>query len=163
MPVTSDHPVRTCLWMEKDGVAAATFYTRLIPGSAIENTAGFQGGDVPALIVNFHLAGTPYMILNGGPHFTLSPAASISVLTDDQAETDRLWTALTADGGQESQCGWLIDRWGLSWQITPRAVIEMTFSDDAEAAERARQAMYKMNKLDIAAMRAAFDGKDQTG
>ncbi|AUH64008.1 VOC family protein [Paracoccus zhejiangensis] len=152
-------PVRTCLWMEKDGAAAAAFYTALIPGSAVEGAVGFQGGDTPALVVNFHLAGTPYMILNGGPHFTLSPAASISVLTEDQAETDRLWNALTADGGQESQCGWLIDRWGLSWQITPRAVMEMTFADDPEASERARQAMYKMTKLDIATMRAAFDGQ----
>lgn len=152
-------PVRTCLWMEKDGAAAAAFYTALIPGSAVEGTAGFRGGDTPALVVNFHLAGTPYMILNGGPHFTLTPAASISVLTGDQAETDRLWRALTADGGQESQCGWLVDRWGLSWQITPRAVIEMTFADDPEASERARQAMYRMTKLDIAVMRAAFDGR----
>lgn len=152
-------PVRTCLWMESDGEAAARFYTALIPGSAIEDTAGFRGGDVPALVVNFHLGGVPYMILNGGPHFALTPAASISVLTDDQSETDRLWTALTADGGQESQCGWLVDRWGLSWQITPRAVIGMTFADDAAAAERARQAMYGMTRLDIAAMRAAFEGR----
>lgn len=152
-------PVRTCLWMETDGEAAADFYTALIPGSAVEGRSGFQGGNTRALVVNFHLAGTPYMILNGGPHFTLSPAASISVLTEDQAETDRLWTALTADGGQESQCGWLIDRWGLSWQITPREVMKMTFADDPEAAERARQAMYKMTKLDIAVMRAAFENR----
>lgn len=151
--------VRTCLWMEKDGEAAARFYTDLIPGSAMEASHGFKGGDVPATVVNFHLGGVPYMILNGGPHFTLSPAASISVLTEDQAETDRLWTALSANGGQESQCGWLIDPWGLSWQITPRAVMDMTFSDDAEASERARQAMYQMKKLDIATMRAAFEGK----
>lgn len=156
--MSEQHKVRTCLWMEKDGEAAAEFYTGLIPGSAMEDSAGFKGGEVAALVVNFHLAGTPYMILNGGPHFTLSPAASISVMTEDQAETDRLWDALTADGGQESECGWLIDRWGLSWQITPRAVIEMTFADDAAAAERARQAMYRMKRLDIAAMRAAFDG-----
>lgn len=152
-------PVRTCLWMEKDGEAAARFYTALIPGSAIEGDFRFKGGDVAALVVNFHLAGTPYMILNGGPHFTLTPAASISVLTEDQAETDRLWQALTAEGGQESQCGWLVDRWGLSWQITPRAVMEMNFSDDAEASERARQAMYQMKKLDIAAMRKAYEGR----
>ncbi|NHF73526.1 VOC family protein [Paracoccus xiamenensis] len=152
-------PVRTCLWMEKDGEAAARFYTALIPGSAVTGTHGFKGGDVAAMVVEFHLAGTPYMILNGGPHFTLTPAASISVLTEDQAETDRLWAALTADGGQESQCGWLIDRWGLSWQITPREVMEMNFSDDAEASERARQAMYQMTKLDIAVMRKAYEGR----
>lgn len=149
--------VRTCLWMEKDGLDAARFYTALIPGSTVENVF-HQGADTPPLVVNFNLGGVPYMILNGGPHFKLSEAASISVLTDDQTETDRLWDALTADGGRESQCGWLIDRWGLSWQITPRQVIEMNFSDDQAAAERARQAMYQMKKLDIAAMRAAYDG-----
>lgn len=151
-------PVRTCLWMEKDGEDAARFYTALIPGSAMEDVFR-QGAGAPPLVVNFNLGGVPYMILNGGPHFTLSEAVSISVLTDDQAETDRLWEALTADGGRESQCGWLVDRWGLSWQITPRAVIEMNFSADQAAAERARQAMYQMKKLDIATMRAAYDGK----
>ena len=152
-------PVRTCLWMEKDGLAAATFYTSLIPGSSIDEKVGFEAHGADWVVINFNLAGTPYMILNGGPDFTLSPAVSISVQTDDQAETDRLWNALTADGGKESQCGWLIDRWGLSWQITPRAVIEMTFSSDAEASERARQAMYQMTRLDIATMRAAYEGK----
>lgn len=151
--------IRTCLWMERDGEAAARFYTALIPGSAIEDSDRFKGGDTPALIVNFHLNGVPYQILNGGPQMQLSPAASIVVMTGDQDETDRLWQALTADGGQESRCGWLIDRWGLSWQIVPREVIAMTFSEGAPAAERARQAMYGMHKLDIAAMKAAFDGE----
>ncbi|AUH34561.1 VOC family protein [Paracoccus tegillarcae] len=159
MSNATDPRIRTCLWMEKDGETAAQFYTSLIPGSAMQDQDRFKGGDTPAMVVNFHLGGTPYMILNGGPHFTLSPAASIMVLTDDQAETDRLWDALTADGGQESQCGWLIDPWGLSWQITPREVMQMNFSDDPEASERARQAMYQMKKLDIAVMRAAFEGK----
>ena len=149
-------PVRTCLWMDRDGEAAAEFYCGLIPGSGIDGRSRFDAAG-PALVVEFHLAGTPYMILNGGPHFKLSPSCSISVLTEDQAETDRLWAALTADGGQESECGWLTDRWGLSWQITPRAVLAMTFADDPAAAERARQAMYKMRKLDIAVMKAAFD------
>ncbi|MFD1883160.1 VOC family protein [Paracoccus pacificus] len=158
MPNASESAVRTCLRMDKDGEAAARFYTDLIPGSVLDNPERFKGGKTPALVVTFTLAGVPYMILNGGPHFTLTPAASISVMTDDQAETDRLWNALTADGGRESQCGWLVDRWGLSWQITPREVMRMTFSDDAEASERARQAMYQMKKLDIATMRAAFNG-----
>lgn len=154
------HEIRTCLWMEKDGEAAARFYTALIPNSRVEETARNNPGD-PPLVVNFTLGGVPYQILNGGPHFTLSPAVSISVLTADQAETDRLWDALTADGGQESQCGWLIDRWGLSWQICPREVLAMTFAADPEVAERARQAMYQMKKLDVATMRAAFEGQTE--
>ena len=81
------------------------------------------------------------------------------MLADDQAEIDRLWNALTADGGEESQCGWLKDRWGVSWQIYPQALLDMQSADDQKAAERARQAMYKMKKLDIAALQAAFEGK----
>ena len=113
------------------------------------------GEDEP-IIVNFVLAGTPYQIINGGPHYKLSPAASISVLTKDQQETDRLWEALLTNGGEESMCGWLADRWGVSWQIVPERLIEMQTSDDQEAAERARQAMYQMKKIDIAALEAAF-------
>ena len=109
-------------------------------------------------MVNFVLAGTPYQILNGGPHYKLSQAASISVLTKDQTETDRLWEALTANGGEESMCGWLTDRWGVSWQIVPEPLIAMQTADDQVAAERARQAMYQMKKIDIAALEAAFKG-----
>ena len=149
--------LRTCLWMAQGGLEAAEFYVSLIAGSAILGTSRFDP-DGPPLIIEFQLGGVPYMILNGSPQFKLSEAVSISVLTEDQAETDRLWKALIADGGQERDCGWLIDRWGLAWQITPRAVMEMNFSDDPAASERARQAMYKMKKLDIAVMQAAFDG-----
>ena len=149
--------VATCLWY--DGVAedAATFYTSLIPDSGI--TGRFRPDpEAPPLLVEFTLAGVPYQALNGGPHFTLSEAASIVVLTDDQAETDRLWEALTADGGSESQCGWLRDRYGLSWQICPRRYIELATDPDREAAGRATQAMLKMRKMDIAALEAAFRG-----
>ncbi|MEO0982909.1 MAG: VOC family protein [Pseudomonadota bacterium] len=146
---------RTCLWFEKGGLEAARFYVSLLPDSALE-LQNWRGEDEP-IVVDFTLAGTPYQILNGGPHYKLSPAASISVLTDDQAETDRLWDALTADGGEESRCGWLLDRWGLSWQIVPRALIEMQTAEDRDAAARANEAMLQMNKIDIAALRAAFD------
>lgn len=149
--------VRTCLWFEKGGLEAARFYTMLIPDSRVE-LQNWPGPDEP-IVVDFTLGGTPYQILNGGPHYTLSPAASISVLTQDQAETDRLWDALTAQGGQESRCGWLVDRWGVSWQIVPNALIQMQTSDDQDAAERARQAMYKMTKINIAALKAAFEGR----
>lgn len=146
---------RCCLWFENDGLAAARFYTSLLPDSRLE-LQDWPGEDEP-IIVDFVLAGTPYQILNGGPHFRLTAAASISVLTDDQAETDRLWEALLRDGGEESMCGWLTDRWGLSWQIVPKALVAMQTAQDQQAAERARQAMCKMRKIDIAALQAAFE------
>ncbi|MEL7029723.1 MAG: VOC family protein [Pseudomonadota bacterium] len=146
--------IRTCLWFEKGGLEAARFYTSLAPDSRVE-TEHALGQDEP-LLVDFTLAGAPYQILNGGPHFKLSEAASIAVLAEDQVEIDRLWDALTADGGEEGQCGWLKDRWGVSWQVYPKALLDMQSAEDQDAAERARQAMYKMKKLDIAALEAAF-------
>ncbi len=110
-------------------------------------------------MVTFRLAGAPYMVLNGGPHFAHSPAVSISVTTGDQTETDRLWDALTADGGRESQCAWLVDRFGVSWQIVPRALHDYIGGPDADGAERARQAMFQMRKLDIAALERAYKGE----
>ena len=147
---------RPCLWFERGGLEAARFYTTLLPNSEVE--AGDWPGDDEPIIVNFTLAGTPYQILNGGPQYQLTPATSISVLTEDQDETDRLWNALTSDGGEESMCGWLTDRWGVSWQIVPKALVEMQTSTDQSAAERARQAMYKMTKINIAALQSAFSG-----
>jgi predicted 3-demethylubiquinone-9 3-methyltransferase (glyoxalase superfamily) len=153
--MTSSKPrVRTCLWFDGNGHEAARFYVSLLPDSRIESE---WRGD-PPLVVMFTLAGAPMMILNGGPHYKLNPAASISVLTKDQAETDRLWDALIADGGEESMCGWLVDRFGVSWQITPEVLMRMQESEDQVAAERARQAMYKMRKIDIAVLEAAFNG-----
>jgi predicted 3-demethylubiquinone-9 3-methyltransferase (glyoxalase superfamily) len=153
--MTSSKPrVRTCLWFDGNGHEAARLYVSLLPDSFIETK---WRGD-PPLVVTFTLAGAPMMILNGGPHYKLTPAASISVLTKDQAETDRLWDALLAGGGQESMCGWLVDRFGVSWQITPDVLMHMQVSEDQVAAERARQAMYKMRKIDIAALEAAFNG-----
>ncbi len=149
------HKTRPCLWFEKDGLEAAKFYCSLLPNSHVE--AKDWPGEPEPIIVNFTLAGTPYQILNGGPHYKLSPAASISVITQDQAETDQLWDALTSDGGEESMCGWLTDRWGVSWQIVPKALIEMQTAEDHVAAERTRQAMYAMKKIDIAALETAFN------
>ncbi|MEX0338800.1 MAG: VOC family protein [Arenibacterium sp.] len=148
------HKVRTCLGFEKDGAEAAAFYVTLLPDSSLETELPTDDG--PPLMIDFTLAGAPFQILNGGPHFTLNEAASISVLAHDQKEIDRLWAALTADGGKESQCGWLKDRWGVSWQIYPQVLLYMQMADDHAAAERARQAMYKMKKIDIAALEAAF-------
>ena len=147
--------VRTCLWFEKNGLEAARFYVSLLPDSRLEKD--YAAGADP-LTIEFRLAGAPYQILNGGPHYKLSPAASISVTTEDQAETDRLWSALVADGGAESMCGWLVDRFGVSWQIVPRQLIRMLTDSDREAAGRARDAMMRMKRIDIAALEAAFNG-----
>lgn len=149
--------VRTCLWFDGQGEEAARFYVSLLPGSAIEGVHR-PAPDGPALIVEFSLAGAPYMVLNGGPKYTHTPAASISVSTEDQETTDRLWAALTADGGRESRCGWLVDRFGVSWQIVPRAVGRLLGDADREAAGRAQAVMLQMRKLDVAAMEAAFRG-----
>ena len=147
--------IRTCLWMNGHGAEAARFYVSLIDGSAIE-------GDLPEgaepLLVNFHLAGVPYMILNGGPHYTLSPAASIMVSTKDQAETDRLWDALIADGGKEGRCAWCVDRFGVSWQVIPAALPRTEGGSDAEGAKRATAAMMQMGKIDIATLEAVYRG-----
>ena len=155
--MTGTPKVRTCLWFEKDGLDAAEVYVCLLPGSRIESIFRPQP-DAPALTVDFTLAGAPYQILNGGPHYTLSPAASISVVTHDQSETDRLWASLTADGGEEGMCGWLVDRWGVSWQIVPQRLMELLSHPDSAAAGRAQEAMMQMRKIDIAALDAAFSG-----
>lgn len=156
--MTEKPKVRTCLWFNDRGEAAAEFYVTLLPDSRIE-TVMRPDPDGPALVVEFRLAGAPYMILNGGPHYELTPAASISVLTTDQAETDRLWAALTADGGSEGHCAWLTDRYGVSWQIVPEALPRMLGADDAAAAARVQSAMMSMSKIDIAALEAAFNGQ----
>lgn len=156
--------VRTCLWFERDGMAAARFYVSLLPDSRIEQVAGFEdpttGDPQGVMLIDFTLAGAPYQILAAGPHQAHNDMASILVLTDDQAETDRLWTALTADGGQPVQCGWLKDRWGIAWQIVPRALGALMSQGDAAAAGRVQAAMLAMQKLDIAALEAAHRGDE---
>ncbi|MGB3470416.1 MAG: VOC family protein [Erythrobacter sp.] len=152
--MTQDLKVRTCLWFERDGLAAARFYTGLIPDSTLD-TDSVDGAE--PMIVAFSLGGAPYQILNGGPHFVQTPACSIVVSTPDQSETDRLWSALTADGGKPGQCGWLTDRWGVSWQIVPEALPRLLGSSDREAAGRAQAAMMQMGKIEIAALEAAFN------
>ena len=149
--------VRTCLWFDGDPEAAAEFYVSLLPDSKIDSV-NKPDPNGPAFIVEFTLAGAPFMILNGGPHYQLTPAASISVLTKSQQETDTLWASLTADGGEERMCGWIVDRFGVSWQIIPEKLVELINHSDHDAAARARDAMMKMNKIDIAALQAAFNG-----
>lgn len=145
--------VSTCFWFDDCALQAAQFYVSLFDGAAITNIF-YRGGD-PALgvfTVEFSLMGQAYWGLNGGPMFTHSPATSISVHVDTQAEVDRLWAALTADGGRESRCGWLVDRFGISWQIIPRALPRLLKSD---GSGRVMAAMMGMARLDIAALEAA--------
>ncbi len=152
--MTHQSKVRTCLWFEKDGLTAARFYVGLIPNSALE-TSPTDGAE--PMIVAFSLGGVPYQILNGGPHFRPTPAASIVVTTRDQTETDWLWHALTVNGGEPGRCGWLTDPWGVSWQIVPDALPRLLGAPDRAAAGRAHAAMMQMNKIDIAALEAAFN------
>lgn len=153
-----DHPkVRTCLWFDDEGLDAAEFYCSLLPDSRIEHVSRYPEGQGMAeagkvLTVEFTLAGTPYQALNGGPHFQLDEAVSISVRTQDQAETDRLWEALLTDGGSESQCGWLKDRFGLSWQIVPERAVELLSGPDGQ---KAFAALMQMVKIDVAGLEAA--------
>jgi 2-polyprenyl-6-hydroxyphenyl methylase/3-demethylubiquinone-9 3-methyltransferase len=159
----ADRKISTVLWFEKDGEAAAKFYTSLIPNSRVVGIYSPPVGDVgqpakEALVIDFDLGGVPYQILNAGPFFKQTEAVSIMVQTEDQAETDHLWNALIADGGEESQCGWLKDKWGVSWQITPRILLQATNHPDRAAAKRAIDAMMKMRRIDIAAIEAAVRG-----
>ena len=153
-----------CLWFDGDAEAATAFYVSLLPDSRItavnrspvDTPSGPEGS---VLTVQFVLAGREYLALNGGPNFRFTEAVSFMVMTEDQAETDRLWDALLADGGSENACGWLKDRYGLSWQITPTIFQEMEASTDRPAVERYMAALMKMKKLDIARLRQAFDGR----
>jgi predicted 3-demethylubiquinone-9 3-methyltransferase (glyoxalase superfamily) len=151
--------IRTCLWFRDGrGREAAEFYCTLIPGSCVEKAFQSDAGHGEFSVIDFSLGGVPYQILDAGPMFTLTEAVSISVSTDDQAESDRLWAALTANGGTESHCGWLKDRYGVSWQIYPKRLTELTTSDDQEVSTKAMAAMMKQMKIDIAAIEAAVRG-----
>jgi len=152
-----------CLWYDQGAEEAARFYTSLFPDShlgavnrAPSDYPDGKAGDV--LTVDFVVAGIPCMGLNGGPHFKHSEAFSFQILTDDQAETDRYWDALVQNGGEASQCGWCKDRWGLSWQITPRALTE-AMAQGGDVAKRAFEAIMPMQKIDIAAIEAAVRGE----
>jgi predicted 3-demethylubiquinone-9 3-methyltransferase (glyoxalase superfamily) len=148
--------IRTCLWFQDGrGHEAAAFYCALIPGSRVESTFRGDAGHGAFSVIDFTLGGVPYQILDAGPVFKLTEAVSISVATDDQAETDRLWAALTADGGEESVCGWLKDRYGVSWQVFPRRLTELTTNADKQVSAKAMAAMMKQKKIDIAAIEAA--------
>jgi predicted 3-demethylubiquinone-9 3-methyltransferase (glyoxalase superfamily) len=149
-----------CVWYDKDAEEAANFYAATFPDSqvgAIERAPmdypGGKSGDV--LVVNFTVCGIPCYGLNGGPIFPHSEAFSFQIMTEDQEETDRYWNAIVGNGGQESQCGWCKDKWGVNWQITPRVLIEAA-EKGGEPHKRAFEAMMEMTKIDVAKIEAAI-------
>jgi predicted 3-demethylubiquinone-9 3-methyltransferase (glyoxalase superfamily) len=156
------HKNQLCLWYDKDAHEAATFYAATFPNSTViavhRAPADFPSGrkgDV--LTVEFSVVGIPCIGLNGGPEFKHSEAFSFQIATDDQEETDRYWNAIVGNGGRESQCGWCKDRWGVSWQITPRALTDALAAGGAEA-KRVFEAMMPMKKIDIATIETARRG-----
>ena len=151
-----------CIWYDKDAEAAARFYAEVFPDSAV-TAVHHAPGDYPSghegdvLMVEFTVAGMPCLGLNGGPIFKHSEAFSFQISTEDQEDTDRYWNAIVGNGGQESECGWCKDRWGISWQITPRVLMEAMAVGGSEA-KRAFNAMMTMKKIDVAAIEAARRG-----
>jgi predicted 3-demethylubiquinone-9 3-methyltransferase (glyoxalase superfamily) len=156
--------ISPCLWFDGKAEEAARFYTSIFPNSRI-TSIDRSPGETPSgpkdmvLTVSFELGGRSYIGLNGGDDFKFNEAISLSIDCDDQAEVDRYWDAFLANGGQESVCGWLKDKYGVSWQVIPRQLPEMLNSPDREAAARALEAMLKMVKIDVAGLERAFRGE----
>ncbi|MFZ2886587.1 MAG: VOC family protein [Minisyncoccia bacterium] len=151
-----------CLWYEKDAQAAAEFYAATFPDSKVGNIqkapSDYPGGKAgDDLVVEFTVCGIPCIGLNGGTSFKQSEAFSFQIMTEDQAETDKYWNAIVGNGGEESQCGWCKDKWGVSWQITPRALVE-AWNAGGEEYKRAFEAMLTMKKIDVATIDAARRG-----
>ena len=154
----------TCLWFNGNAREAATFYTNHFPNSELADnwiapmdTPGNKQGE--EIVVNFKIFGQNFIGLNGGPQFPHSEAISFQIPCRDQAEIDKYWALLTEDGGQESQCGWLKDKFGISWQITSPEMGKYLGGSDSEGAQRATKAMLEMKKIDLATMKAAYEGR----
>ncbi|MEQ0922606.1 VOC family protein [Acinetobacter schindleri] len=152
-----------CLWYDHDAEEAARFYAETFPDSSV-GAIVLAPGDYPSgkkgdvITVNFTVLGIPCIGLNGGPEFKHNEAFSFQVATQDQEETDRYWNAIVNNSGQESECGWCKDKWGVSWQIIPMALLEASYSSDPAVAKRAFDAMLKMKKIDVAIIQAAIRG-----
>jgi predicted 3-demethylubiquinone-9 3-methyltransferase (glyoxalase superfamily) len=165
--MASLHTITPCLWFDSEAEEAAKLYVSLFPNSSIDSISryGKEGHEIhhqpegKVLTVAFKLDGAPFTALNGGPQFKFSEAISFQVYCDTQAEIDRFWNALTSEGGKESQCGWLKDKFGLSWQIIPRQLGKLLSDPDRAKAERVTKAFLKMRKFDLAAIESAAAGK----
>jgi len=156
-------PITPCLWFDKQAEEAANFYAGLFPDSRVDAVhrapADYPSGKAgDALSVEFTLMGRPFMGLNGGPQFRFNEAVSFSIACQDQAEVDRYWDVLTSGGGEPGPCGWCKDRFGLSWQVVPKALPRLLGDPDPARARRTMEAMMKMGKLDVAALERAADG-----
>jgi len=156
-------PTTICLWFDGTAADAAAFYAATFPDSTVGRIL-LAPGDFPSgsegdvLLVEFTVCGVPCIGLNGGAAFPQSEAFSFQLVTEDQAETDRLWNAIVDNGGEESACGWCKDKWGVSWQITPRVLLDAIWNPDRSIAARAYAAMMDMGKIDVAAIEAAVSG-----
>lgn len=163
MDVVAVAGIGTCLWFDGQAEEAANFYVGLFPNSRITDVArwgeGGPGEPGTALTVAFELDGRSFRGLNGGPRYSFTEAISFELFFDTQAELDAKWAALTADGGEESQCGWLKDKFGVSWQLIPAMLSRVLNGPDPAGSQRAMAAMLGMQKLDIAALQAAYDGQ----
>lgn len=159
--------ISTCLWFDTQAEEAAAFYTSIFPNSKVLSTQRYPDGgeDVTGkptgsvMTVEFEIEGRQFLALNGGNDFKFNESVSLIIDCVDQEEVDRYWNALTADGGQESQCGWCKDKYGLSWQVIPRQLNTLLASPDAEKSKRVMQAMLEMKKIDVAALEAASDNR----
>lgn len=159
LPTDPAIAARTCLWFDDQAEDAARLYVSLFENASVTHVFPKRGDpEGRAFIVHWELMGQKFTGLNGGPHYRLTPAASIEIHVGTQAEIDRLWSALLEGGGTEQRCGWLVDRFGVSWQILPRALMRLMATDDATRAQRVSAAMMSMVKFDIAALEAAAEG-----
>jgi predicted 3-demethylubiquinone-9 3-methyltransferase (glyoxalase superfamily) len=159
--MATPHKITPFLWFDNQAEQAANFYVSLFPDSRVISVDRFndpETGKQMALVATFELAGQRLMAMDAGPHFKLDEAFSLFVECEDQAEVDALWEALTADGGAPSQCGWLKDKFGVSWQIIPKTLMRMMSDPDPAKARRVAAAMLKMSKMDVAALEAAHRG-----
>jgi predicted 3-demethylubiquinone-9 3-methyltransferase (glyoxalase superfamily) len=161
----ADSKLTTCLWFDKgEARKAAEFYASVFPNTTVglghHASSDFPGGtEGEELTVDFTVLGQSFVGLNGGPNFKPNEAVSFMVVTENQEDTDRYWNAIVGNGGQESACGWCKDKWGFSWQITPRVLLEAMDNPDRAAAKRAFEAMMTMHKIDVAKIEAALKGE----